>query len=44
MKDIVSFTLQLPKDLNEKLKEEAKELGISKNSYIIMKLQNKVKK
>lgn len=42
--EFVKMTLRLPTDLMEKIEKEAKQLGISKNSYIVMKLQDKIKK
>ena len=42
--DTIRITLRVSKELNEKLETEAKLLGISKNAYIVMRLQDKIKK
>lgn len=33
-------TLRIPKELDEKLTNKAKELGVSKNAYILMLITN----
>ena len=43
-KKFIKITLRLPIEVNKKVEIEAKQLGISKNSYITMKLQDKIKK
>jgi predicted HicB family RNase H-like nuclease len=42
--EYVKFSIRLPKELNEKVEEEANKLGVTKNAYITMKLQDKLKK
>ena len=43
-KEFAKFSIRIPSDLNKKIEEEAKKLGINKNAYIVMKLQDKIKK
>jgi len=43
-KNFVKFSIRIPAELNEKIEEEIKKLGITKNAYVTMKLQDKLKK
>ncbi|AGR47199.1 hypothetical protein JIMMER1_65 [Brevibacillus phage Jimmer1] len=39
-KDAVSFTLRMPKELSEKVNQLSKKMGVSKNAYILMILND----